>query len=149
MKSCPKKKSKLTIGGLANAAGVRVATVRYYQKRGLLPLPDRPQCGGFRVYRETILERLLQIRKAQELGFTLSEIAELLAHIDQGNCIVIKALTYKKLQDIRDRIGELKKVQKTLAALAEKCPEDCIGACPLIRELCDTQVSQNSGSFDQ
>jgi MerR family mercuric resistance operon transcriptional regulator len=73
----------LTIGGLAKAAGVSVETVRYYQRRGLLREPLRP-AGGQRRYPDSAVEDLHFIRRAQQLGFTLAEIKELLAHADDA-----------------------------------------------------------------
>lgn len=135
MKSDRDKKAKLTIGRLAEAAGVGVATVRYYQGRGLLCQPERPQYGGFRVYGEQDLERLLQIKRAQELGFTLAEISELLMHLDQQNYDAIKTLSRDKLQAISVRISQMEKVRDVLAALAADCSEKCLGDCALVRKL--------------
>lgn len=142
MKSGEKAEPKLTIGRLADAAGVGLATVLYYQRRGLLPQPEKPPFGGFRVYGNEVLERLLQIKSAQKLGFTLAEILELLAHLDTRNCDGILALAEEKLSAIEVHMRELGKVQKALVILAEHCrkksPENCLGACAIMKEISET-----------
>lgn len=135
MKSDQNKKTKFTIGRLAEAAGVGVATVRYYQGRGLLFLPERPPYGGFRSYGEPDLERLLQIKRAQELGFTLAEIADLLTHLDRRNYDAIKVLSKAKLQAITGRISQLEMIRDALSDLATNCSGKCLGDCTLIHKI--------------
>lgn len=129
------KKTKLTIGRLAIATGVGVSTVRYYQKRGLLRQPERPSSGSFRSYNEQDLERLLLIREAQELGFTLAEIAELVRHIDDKNCHAIQALANRKLQGIRTQIRVLQNMQRALGTLVDNCRRGMCDRCPLIQDV--------------
>ncbi|GIX31817.1 MAG: hypothetical protein KatS3mg124_2289 [Porticoccaceae bacterium] len=90
----------LTIGALAKAAGVHVETIRFYQRKGLLPTPDRPY-GGIRRYGREDLARLQFIQKAKRLGFRLDEIAELLALADGSHCAEARALAERKLADVR------------------------------------------------
>ena len=135
MRASLNKNGKLTIGRLANAGGVGIATIRYYQKRGLLAQPHRPPYGGFRVYGEDDVLRLLQIKGAQELGFTLAEIAILLEHLDQRSCQPIKALIDEKQGQLKDQIDQLKKAHKRLSDLSTSCRGNCIGKCPLISKL--------------
>lgn len=142
MKSVKKIKPTFTIGRLADAAEIGLTTVLYYQRRGLLPQPEKPKFGGFRVYGKESLVRLLQIKRAQKLGFTLAEIQDLLAHLDQKNCEGIRALAEGKLKAIGVHILELEKVRKSLVILVDdcrkKCPEKCLGACPIVEGLGET-----------
>lgn len=130
-----KKKTKLTIGRLANASGVGISTVRYYQKRGLLRQPERPAAGAFRSYSQQDLQRLLMIRFAQELGFTLAEIADLVGYVDERNCHAIRTLATRKLQGIRAQIKLLQKTRQALSNLIADCREGDCEQCPLIQTL--------------
>ena len=135
MKKSTNKKPTYTVSRLAHQAGVGITTVRYYQKRGLVQLPDRPAFGGFRTYGQEHLERLAQIKRAQQLGFTLREIRELLTCLEQQNCDLVKSLIERKREAIQARIRELKKVDKELAAWSVGCSEDSRNACPLLQKL--------------
>lgn len=123
------KKTKLTIGRLAGASGVGISTVRYYQKRGLLRQPERPSSGTFRSYSEQDLERLLLIRQAQEFGFTLAEIADLVAHVDANNCQAIQTIATRKLQGIRTQIKLLQNIRRALSGLIAACRHGACGQC--------------------
>jgi len=123
---------KLTIGKLARAAGVGVETVRYYQRRGLLETPA--DGTSFRHYGGQHLERLQFIKRAQGVGFTLGEVAELLSLNDSRDHRVARKLAREKIRDIEDRIARLGKMAVALRHLAHKC-EHGGGAmpCPIIR----------------
>ena len=108
----------MTIGRLAQAAGVNVETIRYYQRRGLLPEPPRPP-GGQRRYPAGVLERLGFIRHAQQLGFSLEEVRILLDHAARGSHDQIRALAERKRDLIAARRAELDKVHQRLDALIE------------------------------
>jgi len=136
MRAHPKNNTKLTIGRLAEAAGVSIPTVRYYQRRGLMPQPARPRSGGFREYGEDDLTRLLLIRRAQERGFTLAEVLDLLGYVGDRNCEAIVALADRKLNEIRSQQALLEKIRGTLAELIAACPSGCPDACPFILKLC-------------
>jgi MerR family mercuric resistance operon transcriptional regulator len=136
MSANPNKNTKLTIGRLADAAGVSIATVRYYQRRGLMPLPKRPQAGGFREYSDDDLMQLQLIRRAQELGFTLAEVLDLLAHVKGRDCDAILALADRKLNEMRGQVALLEKISDTLSDLIAGCPRGCPDACPFILKLC-------------
>lgn len=127
--------SELTIGGLAKAAGVGVETVRYYQRRGLLPEPSRGY-GSIRRYGPGEVERLRFIRAAQDLGFSLKEIEELLSLEQGGSCRAVETLAEAKLALVRKRITGLKRVEHTLAVLVQRC-ETTRGkmSCPIIQSL--------------
>ena len=136
MSTSPNKNTKLTIGRLADVAGVRIATVRYYQRRGLMPLPERPQAGGFREYSEDDLAQLLLIRRAQELGFTLAEVLDLLAHMKKRDCDSILDLAHRKLNEMKSQVALLEKISDALSDLIAGCPSGCPDACPFILKLC-------------
>ncbi|MDE2150562.1 MAG: MerR family DNA-binding protein [Gammaproteobacteria bacterium] len=128
-------RASLTIGALAGAADVGVETVRYYQRRRLLPEPPRP-LGGIRRYGEAEVARLRFIRHAQELGFTLDEVAELLA-LDEGReCDEAKRLAGAKLAVVRQRLTRLRRIERALAEQVRAC-ERSGGRqrCPLIEVL--------------
>lgn len=125
----------MTIGALATAAGVGVETVRYYQRRGLLAEPPRP-LGGIRRYRERDLGQLRFIRHAQELGFALVEITELLA-LDEGReCAEARRIAEAKLATVRDRLARLRSIERLLAEQVRACARSRgRSRCPLIEAL--------------
>ena len=126
----------LTIGRLAEAGEVGVSTIRYYQKRGLLSEPPKPKHGGFRVYDDRALERLLQIRNAQSFGFTLKEIGLILSYRECGDCGSARALIADREQAIKKQIRTLTKTQKTIRDLSTVCTGKCNGSgCPLFQKL--------------
>jgi MerR family mercuric resistance operon transcriptional regulator len=124
-------KSSDTIGGLANAAGVGVETVRYYQRRGLLPEPARSP-GEVRRYAEQDLKRLRFIRSAQAAGFTLNEIKELLDLDAADDRARARELARDRVAALDERIEELRGARSALAALATACANQRGGACPIL-----------------
>ncbi|GGX86439.1 MerR family transcriptional regulator [Litchfieldella qijiaojingensis] len=130
-----KEAETMTIGGLAKAAGVNVETIRYYQRRGLLPEPERPY-GSIRRYSNSDAERLTFIRSAQRLGFSLNEIAELLRLEDGTHCEEASALAEHKLEDVRKKLAGLQRIERTLVRLVEACHQHNTNiSCPLIASL--------------
>jgi len=127
---------QFTIGQLAAAAGVGVETVRYYQRRGLLAVPARPP-GGIRRYEAEALRRLRFVRAAQDLGFSLHDVVELLSLEEGGACGEVRQLAEAKLGDVRRRLARLQQVEASLAALVRRCAETGGGqlACPIIDAL--------------
>ncbi|AOW15095.1 MerR family transcriptional regulator [Hydrogenophaga crassostreae] len=128
-------RAELTIGRLAQAAGVNVETIRFYQRKGLMPEPQRPT-GGIRRYGEAEGSRLQFIKSAQRLGFSLDEVAELLQLDDGASCAQAQARAEAKLADVRGRLADLQRMEAALAELIQRC-----GAargtvrCPLIAAL--------------
>lgn len=115
----------LTIGELAKAADVPTSTIRFYERRGLLK-PDVRSASNYRGYSTVTVERLKFIRSAQASGFALNDIEEMLAlTIEDGSpCADVAALIERRLADIRTRLRELKRVEKTLAvSLASLCKQ--------------------------
>ena len=96
----------LTIGVLAEAAGVNVETIRFYQRKGLMQEPDRP-LGGIRRYGETDRGRVRFIKSAQRLGFSLDEIGDLLKLEDGSHCTEAREQAEHKLADVRARLADL------------------------------------------
>jgi MerR family mercuric resistance operon transcriptional regulator len=120
-----------TIGGLAKAAGVGVETVRYYQRRGLLPEPARPP-GEVRRYGEADVKRLKFIRTAQAAGFTLAEIKELI-HLDASDDRPrARELAQARVAAIDEKIAELREAREALAGLATACAKKRGGPCPIL-----------------
>ncbi|MBV9528285.1 MerR family transcriptional regulator [Sphingomonas sp.] len=120
-----------TIGGLAHAAGVGVETVRYYQRRGLLAEPARPQ-GEVRRYGEADVKRLRFIRSAQAAGFTLAEIKELLDLDASDDRARARELARARVAAIDDTIARLREARDALAALATACANTRAGPCPIL-----------------
>lgn len=121
-----------TIGGLAKAAGVGVETVRYYQRRGLLPEPARPP-GEIRRYGEGDVKRLKFIRAAQAAGFTLSEIGELIGLDQSDDRARARELAQSRVAVIDEKIALLKEARDALAGLAAACASKRIGPCPILK----------------
>jgi MerR family mercuric resistance operon transcriptional regulator len=124
-----------TIGTLAATAGVPVETIRYYQRLMLVPEPPRP-VGSVRRYTEEDAERLRFIRRAQRMGFTLSEITSLLTLQARRSCRATRDLAAAKLRLIDTRIRELRDLRIQLADLIAECDANTLDAkCPVIRRL--------------
>jgi MerR family transcriptional regulator, mercuric resistance operon regulatory protein len=129
--------ARMTIGGFARAAGVGVETVRYYQRRGLLPVPAASRTA-YREYDAELLQRLKFIRRVQAAGFTLAEIRELL-RLDRGRDRArVRALAAGKLAELGTRISELQQLQRALQEVVHDCEHgDAAAPCPII-EAFDT-----------
>jgi MerR family mercuric resistance operon transcriptional regulator len=124
----------LTIGKLAERAGVNVETIRYYQRRGLLDEPKKP-LGGYRRYPSDTVKRVRFIKRAQGLGFTLEEVAGLLRLDAAGACAETRELAAHKLALIEVKLSELGAMREGLAALVAKCDNGGNRACPIIQVL--------------
>ena len=126
----------MTIGRLARAAGVGVETIRYYQGRGLLPVP--PSTGAVRYYAPGIVDRIGFIKRAQGLGFTLDEIATLLDLADGRNRHAVRAVTAARLEQIRRKLDDLSRMQRSLDGLLAHCiATGDVYPCPIIEALAD------------
>lgn len=127
----------LTIGRLAKQAGVNLETVRFYERRGLLPRPPR-SASGYRLFPADAARRLRFIRRAQELGFSLKEIRELLSlRVSRTTTSRdIRARVEAKIADIDAKIRSLGSMKKALGKLTSVC-EGCVPAteCPILESL--------------
>jgi MerR family copper efflux transcriptional regulator len=131
--------SSLTIGAVAKRVGVAIDTIRYYEREGLLPEPQR-RASGYRSYGEDAIAQLRFIRRAKDLGFTLEEIRELLAlSVDRQRGVkAVKQRAEKRLAAIELRIAELQRVRDGLANLVASCPgHGRPEQCPILRALSD------------
>ena len=127
----------LTTSQLANSAGVNVETLRYYERRGLLPEPPR-RASGYRQYSQDDVARLQFIKRAKELGFTLQEVQELLnLRVDPDTpCAMVKRRADLKIIDIEAKLQSLKRIKKALNKLAATCSgRGPVGDCPILEAL--------------
>jgi len=130
--------ARLTIGKLARAAGVGIETIRYYQQRDLLPVPLAS--GAFRHYPMTLVARIRFIKRAQELGFSLDEISELLRLEDGTDRSSIRRITSDRLGQIESKLKDLKRMQKALQHLVAECEHTRAELpCPIIGTLARMQ----------
>ena len=128
-------KTGATIGALAETAGVNVETIRFYQRKGLMPEPEKPY-GSIRRYGAAELARVRFIKSAQRLGFSLEEIGELLKLEDGARCSEARQLAEQKLVDVRQKLGDLQRIESVLAGLVARCSAVRGRVnCPLIASL--------------
>ena len=127
----------LTIGRVARSAGLAIDTVRYYEREGLLQKPGRTP-SGYRQYSPDAVKRLQFIRQAKELGFTLSEIRELLTlKVAPGkSCADVKARAEAKIADVEQRIAQLNRMKRALVKLAAACSgRGPTSTCPILEAM--------------
>lgn len=120
----------LTIGKFAEAGGVGVETVRFYQRKDLLDTP--PRAGGIRRYGDDDLRRLRFIRKAQQAGFTLEEIRELLELNASHDHARAHELASKRIAALDRQIEQMDRARTCLKRLAKECAKGSTGPCPII-----------------
>jgi len=136
----------LTIGAFAKAAGVNVETIRFYQRKGLLPEPDKPY-GSIHRYGEADVTRVRFVKSAQRLGFSLDEVAELLRLDDGTHCDEASHLAEHKLQDVREKMADLVRMETVLSELVAAChARKGNVSCPLIASLQGEKEISNSGA---
>lgn len=126
-----------TIGEVARTAGVNIQTIRYYERRRLLT-PKTRKTSGYRLYDEGSLKRLRFIKNAQELGFSLNEISELLnlRVSSKARCGDIQKKAQQKLGDVRLKIERLNAIEKVLKRLVKTCHrEETTEHCPILNAL--------------
>ena len=126
----------LTIGKLAHKANVSVETIRYYERRGLIKRPLKPE-SGYRQYENESLQRLLFIKKAKTLGFSLAEIGNLFI-LSEGRCADVQSLARQKLVSIKTKMKNLQRLEHLLEGLVGQCRNNIDAAhCPIIDTLLD------------
>jgi MerR family transcriptional regulator, mercuric resistance operon regulatory protein len=125
-----------TIGTLSEGTGVNIETIRYYERIGLLPAPPR-SAGRHRLYGEQHRQRLIFIRRARELGFSLEEVRVLLGLGGSHDltCAEVRALTNLHLAAIRQKLRDLKRLESTLSNLSSQCTGKTVPECPILEAL--------------
>ena len=127
----------MSIGRVAQAAGVKVATVRFYERRGIIAAPRRT-ASGYRQYDEAVVDRIRFVKRAQDLGFTLEEIADLLALRieDSRSCAAVESATRSKLGQVESKMRDLERLRAVLGRLVRSCEErETTGECPVLAVL--------------
>ena len=126
-----------TIGQLSRRTGVNIETIRYYERIGLLPVALRQ--GRYRSYDEADVARLGFVRRSRELGFSIKEVRALLnlAVGGHGSCAEARDLAAVHLHDVRSRIADLHKMERTLATTVRACDVGDNAGCPLIDTLAE------------
>lgn len=130
----------LQVGEVAEACGVTADTIRFYEEKGLIEEPPRFESSGYRAYPPETVERVELIQNAQDVGFSLSEIAELLSlrADDAASCAEVREVAEQKADEVRARIKELERVLEGLESLTDLCPGDIPSdRCPFLKVLAD------------
>jgi MerR family transcriptional regulator, mercuric resistance operon regulatory protein len=130
---------ELRIGEVAARSGVSIDTIRYYERRKLLPRAERSR-GGFRLYRQEAVERLRFIKQAQEIGFSLDEIGDLLATGGAAECRKVRDLLRAKVEEVDARIEAMRKFRRSLADHLAACERELkergnAARCPVVIEI--------------
>lgn len=124
------------IGRLSAETGVNIETIRYYERIGIMPAPPRTE-GGQRTYGAEHLKRLTFIRRCRELGFSLDEIRALLG-LAGGHaltCAEVSDMAHAHIADIRQKVKDLKKLERVLTDLAARCHGRRVPECPILDVL--------------
>ena len=126
----------VTRGILSDLTGCHIETIRYYERTGLMPDPPRSK-GGHRLYTDDHVKRLTFIRRSRELGFSIEKIRELLHLVDGGDftCDEIKVITIDHLADVKTKIADLRKLEKSLREMSSQCDRGAVPECPIIDVL--------------
>jgi DNA-binding transcriptional MerR regulator len=133
-------RTEMTIGTIARRTGCSVPTVRYYEEIGLLPAAAR-KSGGHRVYGDADLHRLLFIRRCRDFGFPVEEVRALIALIDnpERDCAEARDVAQAHLGHVREKLAELKALEKSLVGFVESCTSACAGgpaaSCTILEDL--------------
>jgi MerR family mercuric resistance operon transcriptional regulator len=123
----------LTIGRLAEAAGVNLETVRYYERIKLMPSPART-ASGHRAYEDADIRRLAFIRRARELGFSIKQIRALLnlSEPSRVSCAEAREIARMHLDEVRAKLADLGRLERILAATIAQCSGDAAPSCPVL-----------------
>jgi MerR family mercuric resistance operon transcriptional regulator len=137
----------VTIGKLAEATGVNLETIRYYERIGLMPRPARTG-GGYRSYEPEHVSRLNFIRRSRELGFTLDEVRGLLRLVGghRYTCGQIHEITVRHAGEIRGKIADLRRLERVLTAMAAQCEGGQVPECPIVDALLATNEKRKTGA---
>lgn len=127
---------EFSIGILSERSGVNVETIRYYEKIGVMPIPAR-SAAGYRVYDLDHLRRLHFVRRGRELGFSLDELRGLLDLVDGHayTCGEVHELAIRHLADIRQKIRDLRRLEKVMSEMTAQCTRNKVPDCPIVDAL--------------
>lgn len=139
--------AEFSIGALSRESSVNIETIRYYEKIGVMPKPAR-SLGGYRLYTSDHLKRLTFIRRGRELGFSLDELRDLLRLVDGHDytCAEVRTLTLDHVASIRQRIADLRRLERVMTAVASQCSGRKVPDCPIIDALFQARSTSNLSS---
>ncbi len=141
----------IRIGKVSQETGLSIDTIRFYEKRGLLDRPLRSE-GGFRLFDAEDIQRMQFIRRAQQLGFSLAEIRELvILQREQEPCVHVRELLEAKLKSVRSKIQELRALEEQLAKRLKQCNRKSrahAGNCPVLEEIAHRGSARGSTMRD-
>jgi MerR family copper efflux transcriptional regulator len=132
----------MKIGEVADRGGVNLQTIRYYEREGLLPAPPR-MASGYRLFNQETVRRVRFIKRAQELGFTLAEIRELLTlRIEESRSSAeVRAIAHAKIADIDNKVRHLDAMKRALTHLTDRCSgHGPATECPILESLDSDEV---------
>ncbi len=124
------------IGDISRKTGVNIETVRYYERIGIMPEPDRTE-GGNRQYNHDQLKRLHFVKRSRELGFNLKEVRALLKLVDRKDftCAEVHTMTIDHLSAVKCKLADLRRLEKALKFMTSECSQGKVPDCPIIDEL--------------
>ena len=130
---------EITRGTLAKRTGCNIETIRYYEKTGLMPEPPR-SASGYRQYDENLERRLMFVLRGRKLGFTIEDLKSLLGLVDRRevSCGEVERLAKRHLRSVREKISDLRRMERTLSDTVHSCSGQDVPDCPLIDRLFDT-----------
>jgi MerR family mercuric resistance operon transcriptional regulator len=134
----------LMIGDVAARAAVNIETLRYYERRGLIPRPPRDASNNYRRYPHDAVLRVRFVKRAQELGFSLHEVKELLSlrAAPKGGCADVRTRADEKLKDIEQRMRSLRAMRKALRGLVAQCAgRGPVSECPILEALASEETA--------
>lgn len=133
-----------TIGDVAARAAVNIETLRYYERRGIIPRPPRGASNNYRLYPPDTVRRVRFVKRAQELGFSLHEVKELLSlrAAPKARCADVRTRAEQKRKDIDERIRSLRAMRKALVGLVAECAgRGPVSACPILEALASEEAA--------
>jgi MerR family mercuric resistance operon transcriptional regulator len=143
------EQTSLAIGKVSRTSGCKIETIRYYERIGLLSPPPRT-AGRHRLYSQDHVKRLVFIRRARNLGFSLDEIRSLLGLSGAGapSCEQVREITLTHARDIRRKIDDLERMDRALRQLAEQCEDGDAMVCPVIEALFAAEDDRTASDRD-
>ncbi len=129
----------LPIGELSKRTSVNIETIRFYEKKNILPEPARSDAGR-RIYDEEDVKRLNFIHKCRRLGFSLKEVVSLLSLVDNGDytCKQVHEITCRHANEVKEKIEDLNRMERVLTEMADQCGKGNVPDCPIIDSLFDS-----------